>query len=319
VTTQHATRNTQLSSVPAATISLLLAALGFGSVVILTKLARDGGAPLASILAWRYAIAAALLVGLSGGVRAVRLPPRRALPILLLGGGGQAAIAFLSLRALDYIPAAAVGFLFYTYPAWVALGAAATGAERLTGARAAALALSLAGIALMVGAPGAAALHRTGVALALGSAAIYAVFIPVVGRLQRGTPPAVASTYIVAGVTVVALVIGAAGDDITVALAPRVWAAIAALALFSTALAFIYFLRGLAVLGPVRTSIISTVEPFWTALAGMLVLGQPLRGSTLAGGALIAAAVLLLQWREGGRQGFIQKDGAAGHQAETVS
>jgi len=282
---------------------LLLAALGFGSVVILTKLARDGGAPLATILAWRYALAAAVLVGLSGGVRAVLLPPRRALPILLLGGGGQASIAFLSLRALDYIPAAAIGFLFYTYPAWVALLAAVTGAERLTVARAAALALSLAGIALMVGAPGAragaAALHPTGVALALASALIYAVFIPMVNRLQRGTSPAVASTYIVFGVALIALAVGLPTHEITVRLAPGVWGVIAALALFSTALAFIYFLRGLAVLGPVRTSIISTVEPFWTATAGMLVLGQPLRGSTLAGGAMIASAVLLLQWREG--------------------
>src|SRR5215213_4970457 len=127
--TQHAARSTGPLTVPAATLSLFLAALGFGSVVVLTKLARDGGAPLATILAWRYGIGALLLVGLSGGVRAVLVPARRSVPILVLGGGGQASIAFLSLRALDYIPAAAIGFLFYTYPAWVTLIAAVTGAE----------------------------------------------------------------------------------------------------------------------------------------------------------------------------------------------
>jgi drug/metabolite transporter (DMT)-like permease len=62
-----------------------------------------------------------------------------------------------------------------------------------------------------------------------------------------------------------------------------------------TALAFIAFLRGLGVLGPVRTAIVSTVEPFFTALLGAAVLGQPLTPPMLAGGALIAAAVVLLQ------------------------
>jgi drug/metabolite transporter (DMT)-like permease len=57
------------------------------------------------------------------------------------------------------------------------------------------------------------------------------------------------------------------------------------------------FLRGLSVLGPVRTSIISTVEPFWTAVLGALVLNQPITKGVVAGGACIALAVALLQWR----------------------
>jgi drug/metabolite transporter (DMT)-like permease len=39
------------------------------------------------------------------------------------------------------------------------------------------------------------------------------------------------------------------------------------------------------------------VEPFWAALAGALVLQQPLGIETLLGGIAIAAAVLLLQLR----------------------
>ena len=55
------------------------------------------------------------------------------------------------------------------------------------------------------------------------------------------------------------------------------------------------FLRGLKALGPVRTAIISTIEPFCTALLGASVLGQPLTKDTLLGGAFIAGAVVLLQ------------------------
>ena len=70
---------------------------------------------------------------------------------------------------------------------------------------------------------------------------------------------------------------------------------IAGLAVVSTAISFMLFLRGLKALGPVRTAIISTIEPFCTALLGASVLGQPLTKDTLLGGAFIAGAVVLLQ------------------------
>ena len=67
------------------------------------------------------------------------------------------------------------------------------------------------------------------------------------------------------------------------------------LALVSTAGAFFLFMQGLRILGSVRTAIVSTVEPFFTALLGAWVLSQPLTRSTLIGGVMIAAAVVLLQ------------------------
>jgi drug/metabolite transporter, DME family len=67
----------------------------------------------------------------------------------------------------------------------------------------------------------------------------------------------------------------------------------------STALAFILFLNGLAGLGPVRTGIVSTVEPFWASMLGAVVLHQRLGAETLLGGVAIALAVLILQIRQG--------------------
>ena len=60
-------------------------------------------------------------------------------------------------------------------------------------------------------------------------------------------------------------------------------------------LAFVAFMRGLGLLGPVRTAIVSTVEPFFTAVLGAAVLAQPAGPATFVGGTLIAAAVLLVQ------------------------
>jgi drug/metabolite transporter (DMT)-like permease len=278
-----------------ATLLVLFSACCFGSIPILITLATRSGARLVDVLAWRYLVAAVLLVVVSGGLARVTTPGRRAWPVLVLAGGGQAAIAFVSLSALRYIPAATLTFLFYTYPAWVAVIGVLRGSERVTGRRALALALSLAGIALMVGTPGAGGLHPLGALLALSSALLYAAYIPMIDALGRGMPAAVTSTYATTGAAAVLVVVALAQGGLAVRFAPIGWMAVLVLAVVSTVLAFLAFLRGLAEIGPVRTAIVSTVEPFWTALLGSIVLGQQLGARTLAGGLLIASAVILLQ------------------------
>ena len=301
----------------AATLLVALAACCFGSITILVTIAQRAGAPLLTILVWRYLLGAASLVLLSGGLAALGAARGRRGRLIALGGGGQAVIGFTSLLALRWVPVATLVFLFYTYPSWIALFAVLRRSERLDGTKLAALALSLAGIALMVGAPNARSLHPAGVALALGSALIYALYVPFIGALSEGVPARVASAFVAVGAGLCFLAVGAvvAGVDalapaalsaatretmtVTAVMTPAAWAATATLAVVSTALAFILFLNGLAGLGAVRTGIVSTVEPFWAAMLGALVLHQRLGAETLLGGVAIALAVLLLQLRQG--------------------
>jgi drug/metabolite transporter (DMT)-like permease len=284
-----------------ATLLVLLSAGCFGANSILTVVATRAGVPLFSVLFWRYGLAAPMLAAVAAlsGPGRLAIPRGRLLPLLLLGGGGQALVIFLALESLSYISAATLGFLFYTYPAWVALFAVLRGNERFDTRRVLALLLSLAGIAFMVGAPiltgTSGALRPAGVALALGAAVAYALFIPLIGRLQAGLDPAAASTYVVLAASALFGTLGLATGSFRLVLPPVGWAAVAALALISTTLGFIAFLRGLAVLGPVRTAIVSTVEPFWIAVLGLVVLAQPISPAVLGGGVLIAAAVVLLQ------------------------
>ena len=283
-----------------ATLLILFSAACFGAISIFITLAIRSGARLIDLLFWRYAIAGALLVVVSGGASAVRAPGRRALPLLVFAGVGQAVIAFVSLSALKYIPAASLTFLFYTYPAWIAVISAVRGTERLTTSRAAALTLSLSGIAVMVGLPGAdGGLQAMGVLLALTSALLYALYVPMIGRLGAGIAPAVTSVFAATGAAAALLVASLTQGGVRIDLAPVAWMMVALLAVVSTVLAFIAFLRGLAVIGPVRTGIVSTVEPFFTALLASIVLDQPLGPRTLAGGALIAAAVVIIQLAPG--------------------
>ena len=280
-----------------ATLLVVFAAACFGSIAILTALATRAGTSLPTVLAYRYGIGAVLLMLAAGGPTRLALPRGHAVRALALGGGGQAVVAGLSLSSLQWIPAATLGFLFYTFPAWVTLFAAVRGTEPVNARRATALTLSLAGIALMVGSPQAGDVPLRGVALALSAALAYALYIPLLDRLQVGTTPAVASTWVTGGAAVIFAAAALANGTLTARLPAVSWLSVMLLALVCTAFAFIAFLRGLGVLGPVRTAIISTVEPFWTALLGALVLAQPMTPPMLAGGALIATAVVLLQLR----------------------
>lgn len=295
------------------TVLVLASAISFGTISVLTVLAIREEMTILSIVFWRFLFAALALLVVA--FTPVRTHLRGGLRLFVVGGLLQAVASYMSLSALRFIPASAVAFLFFTYPAWLALTSAARGVEPLTLKRAGILLLAMVGVALMIGIPGVAGnatLNPLGVALALGSALLYSTYLPVVNHLQRSIPPATGAFYIIAGAVIVyfiaAIVLSqtpnANAGALSSLLAPpattAAWLYILALALLSTVLAFLLLLRGLKLLGSARTSIIATSEPFFTTVLVVLVLGERLRWTTFAGGACIAAAVVAIAMeREG--------------------
>ena len=291
----------------------LLAALGFAAVSTLTSIAVKQGTSLSTVLTWRYVLASVVLVMFVGIRGYKRIPSREMAKFILIGGGGQALLVGLALSSIAYIPVATLAFLFYTYPTWVTLVQAVRGAERVTARRALALALSFAGIVVIAGLPlGASvsaavsggtaapmpdAMYWKGVALALGAAVVYGAYIPTMQFLQKTHPVPVTSALAKIGSAACFLVWSASDQSFDFHLTTTAWGAIAALVLFSTVLPSVFFLMGLMRLGPVRTAIVSTVEPFLTAIIGALVLGQALTIRVAGGGAMIVAAVVLMQFR----------------------
>lgn len=278
-----------------ATLSLIGAAFGFSTITIFTALLVTAGTPLLTAMAGRYVFASLVLIPTAGGFGALRLPVRRALELAGIGGMGQASIAFLSLSALEYIPAATLVFLFYTFPAFVALRAALLRTERLTGTRLFSLALSFAGVGVMVGWPGAEVVHPLGAALALAAAVIYALFIPLIDKLRAGLGAVVSTAWVAIGAMTIFLVAALVTGQLVLPTEPMSWLWIIGLGTLSTAVAFTLFLHGLQALGPVSSAIITTAEPFFVATLAALVLDQPITPQTIAGGSLIAVAVLVLQ------------------------
>jgi drug/metabolite transporter, DME family len=283
------------ASIGRATLLIIVSALSFGSISVLTVLVTTAGVHLLTAMAWRYLLGAAL-VGLLARPRQLRsIPKQRAIQLLVIGGCGQALITYLSLHALEYIPVGPLAFLFYTYPAWVALLAAIRRTEKLTPIRVIALTLALAGVTIIVGAP-TEKLNPIGVILALSSALLYSAYLPALEYAQEGVPAMLATFLLVLGAAVTFVIVALLTGRLLLSASVAVWSEIVVLALVSTVIAFSTLIKGLAVLGSVRTAIVATVEPFFTATLGVLVLGNALSTATLLGGVLIAGAVILIQW-----------------------
>ncbi len=279
------------------TFYTLLAAAGFSAVSTLTSIALAERVSLASVLMWRYTLGAAVRVAFVAVRRYPRLPRRDAAAWLVVGGGGQALLVGLALSSLRFIDVATLAFLFYTYPSWVTLVQRVCGAENLSARRLSALALSFGGVIVIVGRPHGETVAWQGVALALAAAAVYGVYIPTMQRIQKTFSVAVTTAYAKIGSAACFLVLALAQHSLVAAMTQTAWLAILALTLFSTVLPGVFFLMGLMRLGPVRTAIVSTVEPFLTAVLGAVVLGQSVTAGILLGGGMIVAAVVLLQTR----------------------
>jgi len=283
------------SPIGRATVLIVISALSFGSISVLTVLTTDAGIPLLTIMAWRYVLGASLLGVTALPRKGVSISKRRVIQLLLIGGFGQALITYVSLYSLRYIPVGPLAFLFYTYPAWVAIIAAIRGTERLTTVRVTALMLALIGVTVMVGMP-IKKLNPIGVGLALTSAVLYSIYLPALEYVQEGVPAMAATFWLIVGAAVSFVLAALFAGELSIPQAGSAWANIFLLAVVSTVIAFSSLIKGLSVLGPVRTAIVATVEPFFTAILGVIVLRNQLSAATFTGGILIAAAILVIEW-----------------------
>src|SRR5215217_1812348 len=135
-------------------------------MAIFGKLAYDAGVEVGDLLLVRFALASVLLLAIAGATGALRGLPRRAvLAGLAMGAIGYAAQSGLFFGALERMDASLLALILYTYPALVLVGAVALGRERATTRRVVALAVALAGVALVLAGAASGAVDPLGAAM----------------------------------------------------------------------------------------------------------------------------------------------------------
>jgi drug/metabolite transporter (DMT)-like permease len=175
-----------------------------------------------------------------------------------------------------------------------------TASERATPLKLAGVVAGLAGVAVLMG-PGALS-SGEGAVLAqlacLGAALSYA-FAGVFGRRFAGLPPLVTATGQVSATTLMMLPVVLVHDRILSLPVPSlpVMAALVALAVLSTALAYIIFFSILKRAGATNLSLVTLLIPPSAILLGGLFLGETLEPRHFAGMACIALGLALIDGR----------------------
>jgi drug/metabolite transporter (DMT)-like permease len=262
--------------------------MAYGILPILGKVAYAAGVRPLPLLAWRYVIAALLIALLERGPR----PPLRQRVRLWAIGSVFVFNSIAYFRALEQIPASVTALVLYTYPVIVAVLAALVGVERLTWRALLATLGAFAGCALTAGgAPAGAPLRLSGVAWALAAALVYASYIVLSSRFGAGFPARVLALHLAQAAAVICVAFAVADGGLSLPLDPRGLLAVAGIGVVSTVVAMTTFLAGMALIGPTRASVLSSLEVIVTLALAFLFLGERLGAWQWAGAALILGAV----------------------------
>jgi len=232
----------------------------------------------------------------TGRWRALRgLSRRVVLTGLALGAAGYSLQSGLYFAAIGRLDVSLVALLLYTYPAFVTIAALALGRLAPSPRIAAALTLASAGLVLVLVAAGTGAFDVTGALMAIGASLTYTTYILVSDGIVGAVDPFALALLVLTGATVSFSVAGLATGSIDFALPAEAWLWLVLIALVSTVVAVSAFFAGLRRVGPSEAAILSTFEPPVTVALAFAVLGERLSVVQLAGGALVLAAVVLLQ------------------------
>ena len=273
-------------------IYIALTSLQFGAVVVLGAIVTDSGLSVPSMLAFRFAIAAILLaaaIAISG--LPIRAASGEGLRLSLLGMGGYALEAGLFFAAIRHGSAAAVTLLFFTYPVWVSCIAAMSGRGLPGWLLGGALVSAVSGAALVILAGGGVDIDMAGVALALGSALAFALYLPGADAVLKLTHSLTGAMWVSGSAALALAAFSLASGTADIPDGWLQWGPVFGMAAF-TAGAFVCLFAGLRRLGAVRTSILAASEPLTAAALAAVFLGDRIRGGTIVGGALILAGAV---------------------------
>ena len=214
---------------------------------------------------------------------------------LFVGAVGLALPFVLIAEALTVIDASTAAILNALSPLFASLVAAAWIRDPVTPAKAAGIVLCLAGTAVLVGwtpTPMTRA-ELLAAAMSVAATAIYGFTIVFTKEHLKGASPM--------GTSAATLLLAAAAlapfTPVTrdFAAVPTVaWLALAGLAVFSTTVAFVFYYRLIADVGPVKAITVTLLVPVFGMVWGVIFLGEPVTPGRLAGCAIILTGCALI-------------------------
>ena len=266
----------------------LLASIWGASYMLIKIGLRDLSAPMVACV--RIALAAAVLVPLAASQQALGAVRGRGGTVALVAAVQVAAPFLLISLGEQEISSALAGILVATAPIFTAvLAILVDHEERSEGVRLLGIVLGIAGVAALFGLDlsGSGSLVLGGLAIVLAGLGYAVGGFLVKHRLGDAPPIGVAAWVMVASTIWLLPAALATAPDSAPALGPV--AAVTALGVVGTGLAFAIFYTLMARVGPARSFIVAYLAPGFAVAYGAILLDERITVATVAGLALILA------------------------------
>jgi drug/metabolite transporter (DMT)-like permease len=288
-------------------IGVSLAAIGavaFSIRPIFVKLAYEDMHDPVTLLALRmifslpfFVIAPAIYRGPSGGRRLPPITARDALALTALGFVGYYLSSFLDMIGLQYIAACVGRLILFMYPTIVVVISSAVLRKPITRRELIALAISYAGVALVLSGQLDKASENfwLGALLVMLSAVTFSVYLVGGGEVVLRLGSIRFTAYATAAASVFCIVQFVALRPLSALVLPaRVYVLALCMALFSTVMPVFMMAEALRRIGANRVAMISALGPVATVVSGYLGLDEKMSPVQSAGGLLVVAGVLIV-------------------------
>ncbi|HXT14496.1 MAG TPA: EamA family transporter [Gemmatimonadaceae bacterium] len=258
--------------------SLVLMAIIWGVNFSVVKFGTTLVDPLA-YNASRALLAAVLLVAIVSVAR-MPFPSRRDIGALMaLGVLGNGIYQFFFVIGISRTSASDAALVVAASPAFIAIISRVRGVERATRKGVVGILLSIAGIALVVfGSTENAQGHSSisGDLLVLCGSLAWAIYTVLLKPYTERIPGMQLSTWTMIGGAIVLLLVAAPAMVRTnwVGLPPLGWASVLYSGIFSLVIAYLFWYRGVRVIGPTRTAMYSNLQPVIAVLVAWGMLGE---------------------------------------------
>lgn len=274
---------------------VVLSAMGFGSMPIFAMFAYRGDITVPTLLFIRFSIAAVVLFVyaiIKYGIP--KLAGKDFFYLFILGSVFYTMQSSFYLTSIKYIPASMAALILYIFPLVVAVMSAVFFKEKITLKVMAAMFVSFAGLILILGTSYADIDYR-GALYALAAALVYSAYIVLGNKVVKNLPAPVMSAFITLFTAIGVFSYGSLTGQISFNFDRSVWVPVIGLALFATVFAMLAFFKGLDIVGPTKSSILSMAEPLFTIVLSAMLLGESLSVLQILGGiAVLAGAVLVI-------------------------
>jgi drug/metabolite transporter (DMT)-like permease len=279
-----------------------LAVVFWGVSFVATKAVVREISPAALIFS-RAGLGTLLLLSLLALRRQPVWPPRDALgPLAVMGFVGVAFHQLLQAYALTMTSAVTTGWLIGLIPLWSAILSALVLKERMGAVKIAGLLVGFAGAALVVtrgeSLVGLLRLPATrGDLLILASTLNWALYSVIGhGTIRRlGPTRATAGAMLLGWLMLLPVFLLTAGWSDYARLSGPGWLALLFLGLACSGLGYLFWYGALERIEASRVAAILYAEPLVTLAAAVILLGEPVGITTVAGGALVLGGVVLVQ------------------------